>query len=165
MDSTKIMKIAEFIIGAFLEVWTCQNEYIMGNGREDMSFWSYNKPTRGTLHSIKILLVHVQKSVDLTCQTVENVRVKSCQGPGLQGLQRLGYRLLRQSLYPFLKLDFEYGNLQEYEMVVDIWVTYLTPWKKREEQFSETWYFLRLTVGVIMFEIILCTIPGFCMNF
>ena len=169
MDSQRIINVAEFIIGAFLEVWTCQNEYIIGNEREPMSFWSYNKPSNETLHSIKIYIVHVQSAVDLTRQTVENTTIlkSTGQGQGLQGIQTLAYRLTRQSLYPFLKLDFEYGNLQDFEVVVDLWITYLTPWKKRGEDYSELWYFKKMNfknLGETMSEIILCTILDFCLN-
>jgi hypothetical protein len=114
-----------------IEVWMGGNEEIYKKQREDLEFWVYNKPCKEVKECLLLLIKKMQEYVDISKLRVESTRGKA---------EDRGYLDLREKLYGFVKMDFEYGDLAELEFIVDVWLTYITPWLKPGQEFTvELW--------------------------
>ena len=99
------------------------------------------------MQAIFLLVSHIL-STDLRECTVENqVISKRIDYPAhgadfaYPSVKLFSYRRLRQKLYPFLRMAFEnWPRDESLEMVVDLWLAYITPWTVFGESFSEAWY-------------------------
>ena len=89
------------------------------------------------------MISHIQ-STDLRNTSIEQQVMSQKKDGGIQGAQgayqvvkSFAYRLARQKLYYFLRHAFENWPREEsLETIVEIWMTFLTPWKAFGESFT-----------------------------
>ncbi|KAJ3097826.1 sphingomyelin phosphodiesterase 4, neutral membrane (neutral sphingomyelinase-3) [Phlyctochytrium planicorne] len=124
--------ISQFVVGAFVEQWLCQNE-----ASENLSA-PFSQPSAFQLQCIRILTKHV---VNLDMRLFQAPRAKTPAENAFFQLAIAAYQTLQKPLFSFLKLSLKHWKADDsFALVIDIWLTYIAPWKteKNLSRFSKS---------------------------
>ncbi|KAH6593963.1 hypothetical protein BASA50_007018 [Batrachochytrium salamandrivorans] len=146
LDTTsKALLTSEFVFSIFSELWLCPSEtpqQIMG-GRPLLPF------VKTSLAQTRCVLLLTKHLVSLDLRQILPESQTSQYRSELFEYRRddvydmakaNAYRSLRSGLFSFLKMGLEHWPQDDtIEFIVEIWITYITPWKAVNQKFSLEW--------------------------
>lgn len=147
------IEVSNFFVQCFIETCICQNERSAMRGEDnnksaEICGLKYKKPNQYHLRGIWMFINHLF-SLNISKVTAESqiqrMRVADINRQ-IEDVYEVAkgnaYRFLRPKLYMFLRLAFQlWPSDPTICDVVNIWITYLTPWKTPEYagSFSDEW--------------------------
>ncbi|KAJ3056461.1 sphingomyelin phosphodiesterase 4, neutral membrane (neutral sphingomyelinase-3) [Rhizophlyctis rosea] len=139
MDPTQARMTSLFVVDVLSELWLCQNDPAELADRDRRV--PYRKATDLHLQCIKVLVRHI---VSLDLSEIYGGRVGQVQRSNRLDdevqAKRDCYASIRGNLYTFLNMAFSHWPREDsFNQIVDIWVTFLQPWRASNESFSENW--------------------------
>ncbi|KAI9002664.1 hypothetical protein BC832DRAFT_103208 [Gaertneriomyces semiglobifer] len=136
-DQQQRINACYFVIGTFIEVWLCQNDrlsFASPTKAGPSSLSGYIKPTEAQIGAVSLLVGYVVPS---------HPREYKGDQRFMDGkLTSNAFSVMQPKLYWFLKLAIEYWPKEDtFASVIDIWLTFITPWRKdsKDAKFSTEW--------------------------
>ncbi|KAJ3217446.1 hypothetical protein HDU67_007916 [Dinochytrium kinnereticum] len=112
--------ISQFVVGAFVEQWFCQNEL------PEACQEQFIQPSSFQLQCMKILVKHI---LQLDLRLFQTSRPKTADNSYVQ-LAIAAYQTLQKPLFSFLRLAIKSCKADDaLNSVVEIWMAYIAPWR------------------------------------
>ncbi|TPX64855.1 sphingomyelin phosphodiesterase [Spizellomyces sp. 'palustris'] len=144
LDLSQKRLASEFVIGAFVELWLCQNDagVLSSPVQLGQPTRNYVKPTETQMVCIDQLINQIVSADFYRIFRGTSDRDQDYLASELLTARVRAYQIFQPNFYWFLRLAFDYWPRDDsISMIIDVWLTYVTPWKRSspDAKYSNNW--------------------------